>query len=81
MPKVPTFGLYHAVLSPLTLVNIKRVLGVPLANEINERVAKLQRLKLTVNKFNCASSNTSSDFRRDSRSRGTSLSQNNGTVA
>jgi hypothetical protein len=35
-PKVPIFGFNPAVIRPLTLVPIKRVLGVPLANEINE---------------------------------------------
>jgi hypothetical protein len=43
-PKVPNFGFYPAVFRPLlTLVPIKRLLGVPLANEIIELWAQLQR--------------------------------------
>jgi hypothetical protein len=43
-PKIPSFGFYPAVTRPLTLVPIKRVLGVPLANEISELWAQLQRV-------------------------------------
>jgi hypothetical protein len=43
-PKVPISGFYPAVFGPLTLVPIKRVLGVPLANKINELKAQLQRI-------------------------------------
>jgi hypothetical protein len=43
-PKVPIYGFYQAVFRQLTLVPIKRVLGVPLANEINELMAQLQRV-------------------------------------
>jgi hypothetical protein len=35
-PKAPNFGFNLAVFCPLTLIPIKRVLGVPLANEISE---------------------------------------------
>jgi hypothetical protein len=43
-PKVSSSGLYPAVFRPLTLVPIKRVLEVPLANEISELMAQLQRV-------------------------------------
>jgi hypothetical protein len=43
-PKIPSSGLYPAIFRPLTLVPMKRVLGVPLANEINELKAQLQRV-------------------------------------
>jgi hypothetical protein len=44
-PKLSSYGFYPAVFRPLTLVLIKRVLGVPLANEISELMAQLQRVK------------------------------------
>jgi hypothetical protein len=37
-------GFYPVVFRPLTLVPIKRVVGVPLANEISELVAQVQRV-------------------------------------
>jgi hypothetical protein len=43
-PKVPVYGFYPAAFRPLTLVPIKRVLGVPLANEISDLMARLQRV-------------------------------------
>jgi hypothetical protein len=43
-PKVPNFGFYPNAFRPLTLVPIKRVLGVPLANEIGEQIAQPQRV-------------------------------------
>jgi hypothetical protein len=42
--KVPIFDFKPTVSCPLTLVLTKRVLGVPLANEINELKAQPQRL-------------------------------------
>jgi hypothetical protein len=41
-PKVPIYDFYPGVFRPLTLVPIKRVLGVPLANEISDLRAQLQ---------------------------------------
>jgi hypothetical protein len=35
-PNIPGYGFYPYVFRPLTLVPRKRVLGVPLANEISE---------------------------------------------
>jgi hypothetical protein len=43
-PKISIFGFNPAVFCPLTLVPIKRVLGVPLANEISELRAQVQRV-------------------------------------
>jgi hypothetical protein len=43
-PKISSSGFYPTVFCPLTLVPVKRVLGVPLANEISELMAQLQRL-------------------------------------
>jgi hypothetical protein len=43
-PKVPIYGSYPAVFRPLTFVPIKRILGVPLANEINALRAQPQRV-------------------------------------
>jgi hypothetical protein len=43
-PKIFSSGLYPAVFRPLTLVPLKRGLGVPLANEINELKAHVQRV-------------------------------------
>jgi hypothetical protein len=37
-------GFYPAACRPLTLVPIKRVLGVPLANEMSKDTAQLQRV-------------------------------------
>jgi hypothetical protein len=73
-PKLPNYCFNMAALRPLTLVHIKRVLGVPLANEINE-------LKAPLTSLFCASSNNGLDFRRNSESDKTSPSQNNGVVA
>jgi hypothetical protein len=42
--KVPSFSFYPALFRPLTLVPIKRVLGVALANEIGELRAQPQRV-------------------------------------
>jgi hypothetical protein len=44
-PNIPGYGFYPYVFRPLTLVPRKRVLGVPLANEISELKAQLQRVK------------------------------------
>jgi hypothetical protein len=41
-PKISISGFNPAVFRPLTLVPIKRVLGVPLATEINELKAQVQ---------------------------------------
>jgi hypothetical protein len=43
-PKLPSFGFNPAVFRPLTVVPIKRVLGVPFAKEINELKAQSQRV-------------------------------------
>jgi hypothetical protein len=43
-PKISNYGFYPAVFRPLTLVPIKRVLGVLLANEISELMAQLKRV-------------------------------------
>jgi hypothetical protein len=43
-PKVPVFGFNLTVSRPLTLVPIKRVMGVPLASEITELMAQPQRV-------------------------------------
>jgi hypothetical protein len=79
-PKVPSFGFYLNLFRPLALVPIKRVLGVPLANEISEVKAQPQRA-LTIIEFNCASFNNGWDFRRKFASHGTSPSPKNGTAA
>jgi hypothetical protein len=42
--KVPVFDLYPATFRPLTLDLIKRVFGMPLANEISELRAQSERL-------------------------------------
>jgi hypothetical protein len=43
-PQVPNYGFNPAVFRPLNLVPIKRVLGLPLANEIGEVMAQPQRV-------------------------------------
>jgi hypothetical protein len=42
--KVPVFGFNPTVFCPLTIVPLKRVLGVPLANEMSELKAQPQRV-------------------------------------
>jgi hypothetical protein len=45
-PIIYSYGFYPAVFCPLTLVPLKRVLGVPLAIEISELRAYLQRVNI-----------------------------------
>jgi hypothetical protein len=78
-PKVPVCGFNPVVFRPLTIFPTIRVLGVSLANDINELM--LNRNALTVCEFNCASYNGGWDFRRKSASNGTSPSRNNGPLA
>jgi hypothetical protein len=43
-PKAPNYGFDLAVFRPLILLLIKRLLGIPLANEITELMAQPQRI-------------------------------------
>jgi hypothetical protein len=43
-PKASSFGFHPAVFRLLTLVHMKRVMGVPLAKEIRELETQLQRV-------------------------------------